>query len=82
MRTSARPRATTRATEATVAAPDLSSAEWIAEAPSDCSPFNRNGCTIEPLANFGTVAFSAASAQAGGRVGPISDPDWTTRRST
>jgi Peptidase A4 family len=51
------------ATEATIAAPDLSSAEWIAEAPSDCNPFNRNGCSIVPLANFGTIAITAASAQ-------------------
>src|SRR5438034_1324789 len=49
-------------TQLTVADPDLSSAEWIAEAPASCSPFNPNGCTIQPLANFGTVAFSAGSA--------------------
>jgi hypothetical protein len=38
---------------------DLSSAEWVAEAPSLCS---RGGCHIAPLTNFGTVAFTGASA--------------------
>ncbi|MDX6424309.1 MAG: hypothetical protein QOI67_1780, partial [Gaiellaceae bacterium] len=57
-------------------APDVSSAEWIAEAPSACS---RSGnCVPLPLANFGTVTFVSASATAGGHTGPISDPRWTT----
>lgn len=38
---------------------DLSSAEWVAEAPSLCSP---GGCHIAPLTNFGTVTFTGASA--------------------
>jgi hypothetical protein len=37
----------------------LSSAEWIAEAPSLCSP---GSCKVAPLTNFGTVNFSGASA--------------------
>jgi hypothetical protein len=63
-------------TQATVAEPDLTSAEWIAEAPSSCSPFDPNGCSIQPLANFGTVAFNSGTATAGGHTGPISDPAW------
>jgi hypothetical protein len=42
----------------------LSSAEWIAEAPSSGK--------VLPLANFGTVNFSNASATGGGKTGSIS----------
>lgn len=38
--------------------PKRSSAEWIAEAPSRCGAT----CNVLPLADFGTVPFSAASA--------------------
>lgn len=43
----------------------LSSAEWIAEAPSSGK--------VLPLANFGTVNFSNAGAVGGGKTGSISD---------
>jgi peptidase A4-like protein len=43
----------------------LTSAEWIAEAPSSGK--------VLPLANFGTVTFTGASATGGGHTGPISD---------
>jgi hypothetical protein len=59
-----------------VAAPDLSSAEWIAEAPSACTSGGR--CTILPLANFGTVTFTRAAAIAGSHPGTISDPTWAS----
>ena len=59
----------------TVAAPDLTSAEWIAEAPSECS--SAGLCQTLPLANFGAVAFSASAATGGGHPGTISDPAWT-----
>jgi hypothetical protein len=39
--------------------PDVTSAEWIVEAPSDCAG---GDCAVLPLADFGTVPFSAASA--------------------
>jgi hypothetical protein len=42
----------------------LSSAEWVAEAPSSGK--------VLPLANFGTVNFSNASATGGGKTGSIS----------
>ncbi len=51
----------------TLSNPALSSAEWIAEAPSDRHPL--------PLANFGSVTFTDASATlsgTGGATGPIS----------
>lgn len=42
-----------------ISAPDLSSAEWIVEAPSLC--FTTTHCTPLPLTDFGTVSFSDAS---------------------
>jgi hypothetical protein len=58
-----------------VANPDLSSAEWIAEAPSACTAFGR--CETLPLANFGSVVFKNAYATANGHAGAIADPAWT-----
>jgi hypothetical protein len=53
---------------------DVSSAEWIAEAPSDCG---RNTCQTLPLANFGSTTFSSVSATTvGGHRGSLSDPRW------
>jgi hypothetical protein len=56
---------------------DTSSAEWIAEAPSRVTP--GGGTQILPLANFGRVTFTDATATAGGHTGPVSDPDWTVQ---
>jgi hypothetical protein len=54
--------------------PDLSSAEWIAEAPSACT---RSGlCQVVPLTNFGRVTFSNAAATANAASGTISNPAW------
>jgi hypothetical protein len=58
--------------------PDTSSAEWIAEAPSECQG-SVNNCTTLPLSNFGSVKFTSASAtDAAGHTGTISDNDWQT----
>jgi hypothetical protein len=54
--------------------PDLSSAEWIAEAPSACT--DSNHCTTLPLANFGTVNFLGAAATASKHTGLIADTAW------
>jgi hypothetical protein len=55
--------------------PDVSSAEWIAEAPSALTP---GGATELALTDFGTVRFSSASATAtSGHTGTISDGAWT-----
>jgi Peptidase A4 family len=55
--------------------PDSSSAEWIAEAPSTCD--SSGGCQPLPLADFGTVQFTGASATTtDGHTGTISDPGW------
>ena len=57
-----------------VASPDLSSAEWIAEAPSECT---RDSCQTEPLANFGSVSFARIAALGNGVGGTVSDPAWS-----
>jgi Peptidase A4 family len=54
---------------------DTSSAEWIAEAPSEC--YSANHCALLPLANFGSVEFSGSSTTANGHVGTISDASWS-----
>ena len=54
----------------TVATPDTTSADWIAEAPSMCT----RSCSVLPLANFGTIPFSAASATLGATTAAISEP--------
>ena len=58
-------------------APDVSSAEWIAEAPSTCR--SASDCSPLPLTNFGTVPFRSASATTtDGVTGTISNPLWST----
>jgi Peptidase A4 family len=54
---------------------DTSSAEWIAEAPSDCGSFGR--CHVVPLTNFGTVTFSNIAAIGNDHGGTLTDPSWT-----
>jgi hypothetical protein len=58
----------------TMASPDVSSAEWIAEAPSVCTSFG--DCRPLPLTEFGTVAFTSVRATAAGHSGTITDPAW------
>jgi hypothetical protein len=57
-----------------MSAPDVSSAEWIAEAPSTCT--SAGDCRPLPLADFGTVAFTSAQALAAGHGGTIVDGAW------
>jgi hypothetical protein len=59
----------------TMAAPDVSSAEWIAEAPSVCDTSGR--CRTVPLTDFGRVSFSKSTATAGSHTGTVADPLWT-----
>jgi hypothetical protein len=57
---------------------DLSSAEWIVEAPSLCHGLTADTCHATSLANFGTTAFAGASATSGGgHTGTILDAAWT-----
>ena len=54
---------------------DVSSAEWILEAPSDC--ISATACQTLPLANFGSATFALAEAQStNGHLGTISDSAW------
>jgi hypothetical protein len=55
--------------------PDLSSAEWIAEAPTGCDSFG--SCTTLPLTNFGTIDFTHGTAAVKGHRGRISDRRWS-----
>ncbi len=59
----------TFSTSQTLKSAKLSSAEWIAEAPSSSKG-------VLPLADFGTVSFSAASATISGKTGPIDNTAW------
>jgi Peptidase A4 family len=65
----------TYSTQATPSLLDNASAEWIAEAPSQC--FDHTRCSPLPLADFGTVDFSGSSTTANGHVGTISDASWS-----
>jgi hypothetical protein len=58
---------------------DLSSAEWVTEAPSSCTRY----CTTVPLANFGNVSFSRIATTAvlpdsSKHPGTLTDPTWET----
>lgn len=58
-----------------MAEPDLSSAEWIAEAPTGCSG---SRCVQLPLAKFSKLTFTKASATTSdGHTGTISDVSWS-----
>ena len=58
---------------------DISSAEWIAEAPAEC--IGENDCQTLPLADFGSAGFNVARARSTtGRVGSISDRGWDWTR--
>jgi hypothetical protein len=58
------------------AAPDTTSAEWIAEAPSACN--SADSCEPLPLADFGVVNFTNAAVRiADGHTGTITSPYWS-----
>ena len=58
-------------------APDVSSAEWIVEAPTDCS--SATDCWTLPLANFGSAEIGLAQAwTTQGHQGGIYDTRWNT----
>jgi Peptidase A4 family len=66
----------------TMSNPDVSTAEWVAEAPSQCQSGATN-CTALPLSNFGKVTFTSASAtDSSGHTGTISSNDWSTAALT
>jgi hypothetical protein len=58
-----------------IASIDVSSAEWIVEAPSECT--SQFACQALPLADFGSVTFaSATAAPTTGPSGTIVDSRW------
>jgi hypothetical protein len=58
---------------------DVTSADWIAEAPSTCD--NAGACQPLPLADFGSAHFTGGTAETtAGHQGPISDPAWQHTR--
>ena len=63
-------------TQETPSVLDATSAEWIAEAPSQC--LGTDHCVPLALANFGTVSFSGSSTTSNGHVGTISDASWVS----
>ena len=74
---------TNKSVTKTIRAPavDVSSAEWIAEAPSDC--VSVNSCVTLPLADFGSASFVFAGAQvSGARVSPLSSSSWRLTKIT
>jgi hypothetical protein len=71
-----RTRGTSFSKQLDVAQVDVSSAEWIVEAPSACG--DNGTCRALPLANFGTTTFGSVRAtSATGHTGTISDPAWS-----
>lgn len=54
---------------------DVSSAEWIVEAPFSCKRFT---CKTSRLANFGSLSFHNVAAVGNGHRGSLFDPAWTT----
>jgi hypothetical protein len=60
---------------------DVSSAEWIVEAPSECS--SNASCQELALANFGSAQFSRATVvRTGGYHGSIADRRWSSTKIT
>src|ERR1700722_12735249 len=57
---------------------DISSAEWIVEAPSLCTGESR--CHTLPLSDFGQVQFNTATATSGGRTASLSQGPWATTK--
>jgi peptidase A4-like protein len=62
------------ATNLRVVSPDVTSAEWITEAPSSCDEYG--ACQSIPLADFGKVAFTKIATVANGHRGTITDRHW------
>jgi hypothetical protein len=61
----------------TASSVDVSSAEWIVEAPSACGGPSGSFCQVMPLADFATTQMSHARAQTtGGHSGTIADTAW------
>jgi hypothetical protein len=56
---------------------DVSSAEWIVEAPSVCLSADIASCGDSVLSDFGSTRFTTARASAAGRTGTVTGPGWS-----
>lgn len=56
---------------------DVSSAEWIVEAPSVCATGDLASCHDSRLSDFGSTGFTAARASTAGHSGTVTGPGWT-----
>jgi hypothetical protein len=64
-----------------MSAPDVTSAEWIVEAPSACT--RTGGCDVLPLSDFGSTPFSHVSATStDGHTGNPADAAWSATALT
>jgi hypothetical protein len=54
---------------------DVSTAEWILEAPSAC--LTTGGCTALPLTNIGAVQFASATARSATQARAADDAAWS-----
>lgn len=70
-----RTRGTRFTRQLTMTSPDTTSAEWIAEAPSECT--TPNDCEQIALTKFGQVTFERTYAIGNGVSGTITSPSWT-----
>jgi hypothetical protein len=61
---------------------DVSSAEWIVEAPTVCLTADLATCAESPLSDFGSTGFTRARAGAAGRTGTMTGPGWTATASS
>jgi hypothetical protein len=69
-----RTRHTSFTREVAATALDLTSADWIEEAPSTCLSFTQ--CRVLPLANFRSVTMSRIATIGSSHPGTITDPAW------
>jgi hypothetical protein len=58
--------------------PDTSTAEWVAEAPSQCMS-SMQDCSPLPLTDFASVRFTNAYATSNGHTGSIGDSSWSAQ---
>jgi hypothetical protein len=56
---------------------DVSSAEWIVEAPSLCLTASTASCRDSVLSNFGSIRFTRARASTAGQAGGVTGADWS-----
>jgi hypothetical protein len=59
----------------TMARPDVRSADWIAEAPAECSA-DGSRCVPLALTDFGSVTFTHTYATGNSLAGTITSPNW------